>query len=135
MSKNVVINDCTWQPWDDLNDPTECMTTDEYIEYVATEEAKMRFVFPKTLDEAFAQITPDACKAVLAQGVNFAVACETQAGKWFVLHATDMDHAWTLARSRVDHFLCRGASIWRIHPDGLASKKCGAVYEEVWNND
>lgn len=103
------------------------------INHHQAEDIVMTTVFPKTLDEAFARITPDACKIILAQGVNFAVACETQAGRWFVLHATDMDNAFRIARDRVDNFLCRGASIWRIYPDGLASKKCGAVYEEVWD--
>lgn len=93
----------------------------------------MSAVFPKTIDEAFAKITPDACKVALDQGVNFAVACETQSGRWFVLHAIDLDHAILIARDRVDNFLCRGASIWRVLPDGIARKKSAAVYEDAWN--
>lgn len=92
----------------------------------------MSAVFPKTIDEAFARITPEACKSILAQGAHFAVACETQAGRWFVLHAVDLDHALNIARDRVDNFLCRGASIWRIYPDGLASRNCAAIYEDAW---
>lgn len=94
----------------------------------------MSAVFPKTIDQAFARITPEACKSILAQGANFAVACETQAGHWFVLHAVDLDHALNIARNRVDNFLCRGASVWRIHPDGIANKMCGAIYEEAWGD-
>jgi hypothetical protein len=91
-------------------------------------------MFAKSITEAFAKITPDACKTVLDQGVKFAVAIETQAGNWSVLYAADMDNALRIARDRVDNFLCRGASIWRIHPDGIASKKCGAIYEDAWED-
>lgn len=88
-----------------------------------------------TIEQAFAEATPEACKALIEQGINFTVAVETAAGEWVLLHAEDPIHANCLAHSWVDYHEARGASIWRIYPDGLASQKCGMVLSQIeWDD-
>ena len=84
-----------------------------------------------SLDQAKAEATPSACREVLSQGFKFAVAVETSTGRWFLLNAADIEAAHNIARQWVDVHGARGASIWRIHEDGLAAKKCGLVLPEI----
>lgn len=80
-----------------------------------------------SLNAAMAEATPQACRALIAQGINFIVAVETAAGEWVLLHADSVAHANTLAHAWVDHHNARGASIWRLHDDGPAKRHCGLV--------
>lgn len=84
-----------------------------------------------SLAQAMAEATPAACKEVLSQGFKFAVAVETSTGRWFILNTADMEAASNVAHQWVDVHGARGASIWRIYEDGLASKKCGLVLPEI----
>lgn len=88
-------------------------------------------MFSSSLSQAFEAATPAACREILSQGFNFAVAVETAVGRWFLLNTADMEAAYNTARQWVDVHGARGASIWRIHDDGLASKKCGLVLPEI----
>lgn len=88
-----------------------------------------------TFDQALAEVTPAACREVLSQGFNFAVAIETAKGRWFIGNAADIEAATNYATQWVDVHGARGASIWRIFEDGLAPKKCAAIFEEVWQDD
>lgn len=80
-----------------------------------------------TFDQAKAEATPAACREVLSQGFNFAVAVETANGRWFIGHAVDMEGASNYAHQWVDVHGARGASIWRIFEDGLALKKAALI--------
>ena len=88
-------------------------------------------MFSSSISQAFEAATPAACKALIAQGINFTVAVENDRGEWFLLHAENMDHAINLAQNWVDVMNARGASIWRIFDDGIAQKKCGMVQPEI----
>jgi hypothetical protein len=88
-------------------------------------------MFSFSLSQAFEAATPVACKALVAQGINFTVAVENDRGEWFLLHAEDVSHAINLARNWVDVMGARGASIWRIFEDGIAPKKCSLVQPEI----
>jgi len=81
----------------------------------------------KTAKDALKIATPEACKKLLASGINFAVAVETGDGDWLVLHAESLDHANTLAHEWVENHDARGASIWRLFEHGPADKHCGLV--------
>jgi hypothetical protein len=80
-----------------------------------------------SLNAAMAEATPAACRALIAQGINFVVAVETAAGEWFLAHAEDVAHANTLAHAWVELHNARGASIWRLHDDGPAKRHCGLI--------
>lgn len=84
-------------------------------------------MFHVSLNAAMADATPAACRALIAQGINFTVAVENQRGEWFLLHAEDMAHAINLAHNWVDVIGARGASIWRLHEDGPAGRHCGLI--------
>ena len=84
-----------------------------------------------TIQQAFAEATPEACKALIKQGINFAVAVETAVGEWGLLHAEDPIHANDVAHAWVDYHEARGASIWRIYFEGLANQKCGMVLPQI----
>ena len=88
-------------------------------------------MFSSSLSSAFEAATPSACKALLAQGINFTVAVENDCGEWSLLHAENMAHAINLAHNWVDVIGARGASVWRIFDDGIAPKKCCMVQPEV----
>ena len=88
-------------------------------------------MFSSSLSQAFEVATPAACKALIAQGINFTVAVENDRGEWFLLHAESIDRAVSLAQNWVDVMNARGASIWRIFDDGIAQKKCGMVQPEI----
>jgi hypothetical protein len=88
-------------------------------------------MFSFSLSQAFEAATPAACKALVAQGINFTVAVENDRGEWFLLHAEDISNAMNLARNWVDVMGARGASIWRIFEDGIAPKKCSLVQPEI----
>jgi hypothetical protein len=93
-------------------------------------------MFSSSLSQAFEAATPAACKALLAQDINFTVAVENDRGEWFLLHAEDVAHAMNLAHNWVDVMSARGASIWRIFDDGIAPKNCGMVQPEMeWPDD
>jgi hypothetical protein len=83
-----------------------------------------------SLAEAFTEATPIACKALIAQGIRFVTAVETERGEWLLLHADDQGHAGALAHSWVDDMGARGASCWRIFEHGLASKPFATVYAQ-----
>lgn len=83
-----------------------------------------------SLDQAMAECTPAACREVLDQGFKFAVAVETKTGRWSILNTADMEAAHNTARQWVDVHGARGASIWRIHEDGLAAKKAALILPE-----
>jgi hypothetical protein len=80
-----------------------------------------------SLNAAMLEATPAACRALIAQGINFTVAVENQRGKWFLLHAEDIAHAINLAHNWVDVLNARGASIWRLNEDGPAGRHCGLI--------
>ncbi len=80
-----------------------------------------------SLSAALAEATPAACRSLIASGVNFTVAVETDVGEWVLLHADDVAHANTLAHAWVDLHGARGASIWRLFNDGPAPKHCGLM--------
>lgn len=88
-------------------------------------------MFHVSLTSALIEATPLACKALLAQGVRFAVAVENQRGEWFLLHATDQLHASDLARNWVGVMGARGASCRRIFEYGISDKPFLTVYENV----
>lgn len=84
-------------------------------------------MFALSLNAALEAATPAACRSLIAEGINFAVAVEKANGEWFLLHAEDMAHANTLAHAWVDLHNARGASIWRLHDDGPAKRHCGLI--------
>jgi hypothetical protein len=88
-------------------------------------------MFASSLNEAFSSATPGACKALVAQGINFTVAVENARGEWFLLHAESQSHASDLAHHWVNTMGARGASCWRIFEDGIAPKKFALVVPEV----
>jgi hypothetical protein len=58
-----------------------------------------------------------------------ALAVENERGEWFWLNAEDQAHAATLSRHWVSNMRARGASCWRIMPDGtIAARPFGVVY-------
>jgi hypothetical protein len=75
-------------------------------------------MFSSSLQALFLQASPLAAKGLIAQGFPFLVAVENERGEWFWLNAESIDHAGNLARNWVDVLNARGASCWRIHPDG-----------------
>lgn len=87
-------------------------------------------MFSSSLSQAFEAATPAACKALIAQGVNFIVAVENNRGEWFLLHADDQAHASDLAHNWVDVMDARGASCWRLFEDGIAPKKFALIVPE-----
>lgn len=92
-------------------------------------------MFSSSLSQAFEAATPAACKALIAQGINFAVAVENNRGEWFLLHAADRHEALNLAHNWVNVMEARGASCWRIYDDGIASRSMGMVFpqhEDDW---
>lgn len=90
-------------------------------------------MFSSSLSQAFEAATPSACKALIAQGINFTVAVENERGEWFLLHAENIGHASDLAHNWVDVMGARGASCWRIFEDGIAPKKAMLVLPEIDN--
>ena len=80
-----------------------------------------------SLNSAMAEVTAAACRSLIAQGINFAVAVEKANGEWVLLHAESVAHANTLAHAWVDHHNARGCSIWRLHDNGPANRHCGLV--------
>lgn len=88
-----------------------------------------------TFEQAKAQATPAACREVLSQGWNFAVAIETAMGRWFIMNAADIEAAMNCAKQWVDVHGARGASIWRIFEDGLAPKKAALITPEIEMED
>lgn len=80
-----------------------------------------------TLRDALREATPAACRSLLAKGIRFAVAVETAAGEWVLLHADSEQHATELACVWIDYFGSRGASIWPLHENGIAQKHIGLI--------
>lgn len=87
-------------------------------------------MFFVSLSQAFEAATPAACKALIAQGINFTVAIENARGEWFLLHAEDQAHAADLARHWVDTMGARGASCWRLFENGPAPRAFATVFAE-----
>jgi len=87
-------------------------------------------MFASSLSQAFEAATPEACKALIAQGINFTVAVENAKGEWFLLHADSQHHALNLAQNWVDTLGARGASCWRLHEDGPAKRSFGTVFPQ-----
>lgn len=77
----------------------------------------------------FAHIATEAPRAY-ANGIRFFVAVESERGDWFALHADDQGHAGALARNWVDVVGARGASCWRLLPDGPAPDAFFRYYED-----
>ena len=80
-----------------------------------------------SLNAALAEATAEACRSLIAVGINFAVAVEKANGEWVLLHAESVAHANTLAHAWVDHHNACGASVWRLHDDGPAKRHCGLI--------
>jgi hypothetical protein len=87
-------------------------------------------MFSLSLSQAFEAATPAACKALIAQGINFIVAVENEVGEWMLLHADDQAHASTLAHHWVDTMGARGTSCWRIFNDGPAPRAFATVFAQ-----
>lgn len=85
-----------------------------------------------TLKSAMADATPEACRSLLAEGINFIVAVEADDGRWFLLHATDIGRAVGLCYAWVDYHHARGASVWRLYRDGIDSRHCHIVTPDPW---
>ena len=83
----------------------------------------------QSLISLFGEIEQAAAMAY-ANGIRFFVAVESQAGEWFALHADDQGHAGILARAWVDDMGARGASCWRLYPDGPALAPFAVLFEQ-----
>lgn len=86
-----------------------------------------------TLKSAMAEATPEACRSLIAEGINFAVAVETADGRWILLHAPDIGHANGLCHTWIDYHQARGASVWRLYADGPDSRHCHTVFPDYWD--
>lgn len=60
----------------------------------------------------------DAVAGRVARKARFVVLVEADDGSWFELDADDQGHAGVLARNIVDVMGARGASCWRVLPNG-----------------
>jgi hypothetical protein len=73
----------------------------------------------------------DQSAAAYAAGIHFFVVVENARGEWHALHADDQGHAGALARHWVDVLGCRGASCWRLFPDGPAPEGFFSYFEQM----
>ena len=87
-------------------------------------------MFASSLSQAFEAATPEACKALIAQGIRFTVAVENNRGEWFLLHAEDQSHASDLAHHWVNTMGARGASCWRLFDDGVSKRSFATVFPQ-----
>ncbi len=83
-----------------------------------------------SLDSLFSEVRSEAAKAY-AWGLRFFVAVENAKGEWFALHADDQAHAAKLAQVWVDDVGCRGASCWRLYPDGPGPEAFFLYFEAI----
>ena len=88
-----------------------------------------------TLTSAMREATPEACRKLVAQGINFAVAIEQGNAEWVLAHAESIANAHDIANAYVSWMDARGCSIWRMHEDGLAERHCGLITPDHYWED
>lgn len=87
-----------------------------------------------SLELLFQEVKAEAFKAY-AWGLRFFVAVECADGQWIALHADDQGHAGKLAQCWVDDLGNRGASCWRLYPDGPGPEAFYSYFEFISEED
>lgn len=84
-----------------------------------------------SLEAALAEISPEDCRKVIAEGINFAVLVLTERGLWISLHGESIGHANGLAHSWIDFHGAREAQIFRLYRDGIDATACHSLKRAI----